>query len=266
MERVGSVSGGTSALSTAGSIVGRLLTAFVLIPSFALRPLLLGLAGALVLCAYLLVRDRRSVAVAGASSLACALCAFIGGSPASVGGEVVLLRRDTAYHHIAVTQLDTTRWLRFDNLTQSGVNLARPGKPVGGEIESFFLSHAIRPLPCHPAGHPPGLHDRAGRRCVPPPPVPPGPELDHRDGGDRPGRAGDREGILPLRGVGPRPDRDCRRKGVPRGAGSGLRPGRAGRLQLDRRSLPPHHEGVLRSGAAATDSRRRFRRRTSSAN
>ena len=44
LERVGSVSGGFSALSAFGSILGTLLMAFVLIPAFGVPSLLLGLA------------------------------------------------------------------------------------------------------------------------------------------------------------------------------------------------------------------------------
>src|SRR6266542_452974 len=58
MEAAGSVAGGYSALSTAGSILGTLLTTFVLMPAFPVNSLLLGLAATLVLCALLLVRGR----------------------------------------------------------------------------------------------------------------------------------------------------------------------------------------------------------------
>ena len=55
LERVGRVAGGYSALSTAGSIVGTLVTAFMLIPAFSVQSLLLALAGTLAFCALLLI-------------------------------------------------------------------------------------------------------------------------------------------------------------------------------------------------------------------
>jgi spermidine synthase len=145
MESAGSVAGGYSALSTAGSILGTVLTAFILIPSFPVRTLLLALSGTLALCALLLMRDRASVLTAGAASLACGLGGFAMGPPPVIGGEKVLMRRDTPYHHILVTQLDATRYLRFDNLTQSAVNLKYPDRSVYGYDQAFFLSFALRP-------------------------------------------------------------------------------------------------------------------------
>ncbi|MGH9317990.1 MAG: spermidine synthase [Thermoanaerobaculia bacterium] len=145
METVGSVAGGYSALSTAGSIFGTILTAFVLIPSYPVKNLLLGLAGTLALCAVLMMRERRSIVIATAAVFACGMTGFLQGPVSGVGGEKVLLRKDTPYHHIVVTQLDTTRWLRFDNLTQSGVDLARPERAIAGYEDSFFLSFALRP-------------------------------------------------------------------------------------------------------------------------
>jgi spermidine synthase len=145
MESAGTVSGGYSALSTAGSIAGTLAATFFLIPVFPVDALLIGLAATLVLCAWILVRDRTSAAVAflGALSLAAAILVRV--PPAPVGGEKVLVRKDTPYHHIVVTQLDTSRWMRFDTLTQSGVNLAHPDRSVVGYDEALLASLAFRP-------------------------------------------------------------------------------------------------------------------------
>jgi spermidine synthase len=144
-DRAGSVAGGYSALSTAGSIVGTLATAFVLIPILPVHVLLLALAGTLAVCAVLLVGGRASALASGGAVLACALAGFTQGPPASIGGEKVLLRKDTPYHHIAVTEMDSTRYLRFDNLRQGAVNLADPGRSVLNFEQAFFLPFAVRP-------------------------------------------------------------------------------------------------------------------------
>ncbi len=145
MESAGSVAGAYSALSTGGSILGTLLTAFVLIPSFGVRSLLLALSGTLALCALVLMRERGSAWIAGAATLACGVAGFVQAPSSSVGGETVLLQRDTPYHHIVVTQLDRTRHLRFNNLPQSAVNLEHPDRSVYVYDEAFFMAFALRP-------------------------------------------------------------------------------------------------------------------------
>ncbi len=145
MESAGSVSGGYAALSTAGSILGTLAATFLLIPLFPVGRLLLGLAVTLLACAAVLVRDRVSAAavVLGGIALAAGMAARV--PPAPIGNEKVLLRRDTAYHHMVVTQIDASRWLRFDTLTQSGINLDHPERSVVGYDEGLLAALAFRP-------------------------------------------------------------------------------------------------------------------------
>jgi spermidine synthase len=145
METAGTVSGGFAALSTAGSILGTIAATFFLIPALPVDTLIVGLAATLVLCAGALIRDRASAtigALAGAT-LGAAILARM--PPGAVGGERLVLRRDTPYHHIAVTQLDNSRWMRFDAWTQSGVNLAQPDRSVVGYDEALMGAVAFRP-------------------------------------------------------------------------------------------------------------------------
>jgi spermidine synthase len=145
MDRVGSVAGSYSALSTAGSILGTLATAFVLIPMFSVPTLLLVLAGTLVLCAILLMANRATVLAASLAALACVVTGFTRRPPADISGIKILLSRDTAYHHLQVYQMDRVRLMRFDNLTQGGVNLDRPDRSVFGYDEAFFAAWAVKP-------------------------------------------------------------------------------------------------------------------------
>jgi spermidine synthase len=142
-EAAGSVTGAYSAVSTAGSILGTLLTTFLLSPAFAVNSLLLGLAATLVLCALLLMRKRGSVTIACLAAAACAMAGFA--HPGLVRHERILLQKDTPYHHIVVTQFLETRWLRFDNLTQSAVNLVHPEKTILAYQQGFPLALAMRP-------------------------------------------------------------------------------------------------------------------------
>lgn len=145
IETVGAVAGGYSALSTAGSIVGTLLTAFFLIPLVSVPDLLLLLAGTLAVCALLMVRNVRSVLAAGTATLTCALSALFHGAPPEVAGEKTLLVRDSAYHHIVVTEMDRVRHMRFDNLRQGAVSLQDPWRPVYPYAEGLMLAWALRP-------------------------------------------------------------------------------------------------------------------------
>lgn len=143
-ESAGAVSGGYSALSTAGSIVGTLATAFLLIPAFPLPSLLLGLSGTLAACALSLAGDRPAFLLSGGAVATCIAVSALSGSQPE-GYEKVLLRKDTAYHHISVTQLDSTRYLRFDQLTQSAVDVRHPDRFLLSYTEGLLVPFVIRP-------------------------------------------------------------------------------------------------------------------------
>lgn len=145
VESAGSVSGGYFALSTAGSIVGTLGMTFLLIPSFPVNALLVGLAATLAGCAALTARGRLSFVAAATAGAACIAAGLAAASPQPAEGQKVLLRRDTPYHHILVTEIGTTRYLRFDNLTQSAVDLARPERSVLAYDQELLLAFALRP-------------------------------------------------------------------------------------------------------------------------
>jgi spermidine synthase len=147
LEKVGAIAGGYSALSTAGSIVGTLATAFLLIPMFPVPTLLLGLAGTLVLGAVLLMASRATVLAAGLAALACVVTGFSRRPAEADAGVKILVSRDTAYHHLQVFEFeqDAVRMMRFDNLTQGGMNLKRPERSVFGYDEAFFGAFALKP-------------------------------------------------------------------------------------------------------------------------
>jgi spermidine synthase len=144
LQGVGTAAGRYAALSAAGSIAGTLLTAFVLIPSFPVPSLLLILAGSLALCAVLLMRGAVSAAAAGLVLLACAAAGLAPARPEAYDGEVLLVR-DTAYHHIVVTQHAGMRWLRFDDLLQGGMYLQSPERPIFEYEQGLFLPFVLSP-------------------------------------------------------------------------------------------------------------------------
>ncbi len=122
---LGSVAGSLYALSTAGSIVGTLVTSFVLIPLLGVSTILLLFGGVLVACAALLVSRRRGVRALMAAAVAgLLLVGPVRPSPA-VGGTVH--ERDSLYHRIRVIEEeDGARYLVFNRSYQGGMYLQDP--------------------------------------------------------------------------------------------------------------------------------------------
>ena len=140
MNRLGRAAGGLYALSTLGSILGTVTTAFWLVPLAGVPTLIRMLGGILILVAGTLVawsmpsvRLTRVLAVA-----ATGLVVVIGGGllvaqalerrmPQAVAeGEKVIYEKDTFYHHILVTDAGDVRELRFDDSHQSAIYKSRP--------------------------------------------------------------------------------------------------------------------------------------------
>jgi spermidine synthase len=158
LARIGRSAGNLYAVSTAGSIVGTLGTAFWLIPLLSIEPLIIGtgfvLLGTAVVASVLPrlyglratgtdsdpdtdadgpARSARNGRLANAATALLVVAGFllggsllVRGAPDTVAvaaGEQVLFRKDTQYHRITVTEDATTRHLRFDRSDQSAVDL-----------------------------------------------------------------------------------------------------------------------------------------------
>lgn len=160
MERLGSLAGELSGLSTLGSIAGTLLTAFYLVPAFGVTRILtlLGLTlvlAALVLNLAALRTERLPAGIGTAAALLLLLAAGLGvGSPlpaadgpAATAGDGIIFERDTLYHHIAVMDEGGSRYLRFDNSWQSGMYLDDPVKARFAYTDYFLLTYAFNPGP-----------------------------------------------------------------------------------------------------------------------
>lgn len=153
LSHIGRSAGGLYAISTGGSIVGTLATAFWLIPLLSLEPLIISIGFLLFACALAaltlprLFPDAEDHLLPGASagsssrwrpsalSLTLALV-VLGGSlgalvivriatvPESDSmGQRILLRQDTQYHRVTVTELDGIRRLAFDSSQQTAIDM-----------------------------------------------------------------------------------------------------------------------------------------------
>lgn len=144
--QVGNVAGRLYALSTAGSIVGTLFTAFYWIDVAGIHAItacvgwaLVGL-GALLLAVAL---ARAGKLVRGARpAIACA--ALLLPSAARAQGRVVF-HQDTMYHHIAVEDSGAWRELKFDRASQSGMLRSDPLRGMYAYTDGFHLASLYRP-------------------------------------------------------------------------------------------------------------------------
>jgi spermidine synthase len=153
---VGSTAGRLYALSTAGSIAGTLLTAFLLIPELGTNQLLGLLATALFVAAGLVAIGERmllavvavAVLVAGSAAATVALEPEAGGRVTGAAaenwsplyrlrGEDEIVRapqegfrlvysKNTRYHGLTVVDDDDSRYLRFESSFQSGMYINQP--------------------------------------------------------------------------------------------------------------------------------------------
>ncbi|MFO0911891.1 MAG: fused MFS/spermidine synthase [Pirellulales bacterium] len=147
---VGKIAGTLYAISTAGSILGTLVTTFVLIPNCSLSSILKGLGIALLAGALLTIpawRSRRT----GASLLLLAALLLTGmvfrePLPPPINAEdELLVRADTPYHSIKVYNNRLFRLLCFDKLVEGAVRNEPPHRPVGEFTNYFHLAFLLAP-------------------------------------------------------------------------------------------------------------------------
>jgi len=145
---VGNTAGVLYALSTAGSIAGTLLTAFVLIPAMGVRAILYTLGVALlVLCGLMALRAAqfaRAAATAGILILTL-LPAWPAGAQVQCGEARVIFERDTVYHRIRVAEDRCYRWLHFDRSRQGGMFLSDPRESPLRYPDYFLLAWLFNP-------------------------------------------------------------------------------------------------------------------------
>jgi spermidine synthase len=145
--RVGTTAGVLYAISTAGSIVGTLLTAFFLIPTLGVGNIVHALGVTLVLCALALLalEQRRAWALALLALLMLMGVSLAWQARAATRAAGVLLHQDSFYHHILVFDEGGARFMDFDNLRQSAVTLADPADLRLAYTRTMLLGLAFRP-------------------------------------------------------------------------------------------------------------------------
>lgn len=167
IDHVGRSAGQLYAISTAGSIVGTIATAFWLIPLLSLDGLAVGIGFVLFATALLALalpsryteaapstRTPRTQGIAAITVAVVVLGAIVGSGtllapatavPGQSTEERVLYRKDTQYHRLVVTEDDTERHLRFDRSHQSAMYLDDPYETSFTYPQYLHLALAAKP-------------------------------------------------------------------------------------------------------------------------
>ena len=152
LEKIGNVSGRLYALSTVGSIVGTLTTAFWLIPLIGVRTLLQALGTSLIVMTLVVIPKSKRVLTVAGPLVIMVFVASVFLLPAMrtrfrPEPRQVIFEADSAYHHIQVVD-DTranARFLNFNNYTESGISLAPPYETRLRYTDAFQLARIFRP-------------------------------------------------------------------------------------------------------------------------
>jgi len=143
---VGNTAGILYAISTAGSIVGTLLTAFVLIPAMGVRAILYTLGVSLVVFSGLMGwRAAQSVRAAAAAAVVALALAWPAAAQVNCGETRIVFERDTVYHRIKVAEDNCYRWLHFDRSRQGGMFLTDPRESPLRYPDYFLLAWLFNP-------------------------------------------------------------------------------------------------------------------------
>jgi spermidine synthase len=128
---IGNTAGSVYAISTAGSIVGALLTAFYLIQMIGVRSILYSLGITLMALALLLIIvNRATIGRLSKRAMAWGMVVIFCFSLPALAASNILYEKDSLYHHIIVSEVDGLRTLRFDRLRQSALDLKDPDRMV----------------------------------------------------------------------------------------------------------------------------------------
>ena len=145
---IGGVSGSLYSVSTGGSIFGTFFTVFVLIPSFGVRSILLGLGAVLIVVSLMgLVREQRVVTLLILVMVMLIPSSnFLGGSISIFTGDVVY-QKDTAYSSLTVVDQpgQGTRVLYLNNMAHSACYLNGSNSAVFAYTDYFNLGFVVNP-------------------------------------------------------------------------------------------------------------------------
>jgi spermidine synthase len=145
---IGNTAGLIYAISTAGSILGALLTAFYLIQMIGVRSILYSLGVTLMALAMLLIIIHRATGERlSKRAMVWGIVGIFCSSLPALAAINTLYEKDSLYHHIIVTDDNGMRTLRFDRLRQSALDLNEPDRMVFHYTQYLHLAMAFHDNP-----------------------------------------------------------------------------------------------------------------------
>jgi spermidine synthase len=149
IEGLGNVAGKLYALSTFGSIIGTLLTAFWLIPALGARTLLQVMGVALLVSSLAVIAGSRVRKVANILLILASpgvLLLHFGAQTQARANQTLLYEGDSAYHYILVVDdaQRGARYLQFNNYIEGGIDLNPPHDTRVSYTNAFQLSRLFK--------------------------------------------------------------------------------------------------------------------------
>lgn len=148
VESMGNVSGRLYALSTFGSIVGTLITAFWLIPAIGARTLLQVLGLSLVVLPIISFPLRYRLRLLIGLVLIVPILFFLNSRLAPVrANQTIVFETDSAYHYILIVddKQRNARYLQFNNYVEGAIDLNPPYDTRVSYTNAFHLAQIFKP-------------------------------------------------------------------------------------------------------------------------
>ena len=127
LERLGNTAGSLYALSTLGSIIGTIGTAFFLIPAMGVRNIVITAGCLSIFSGTVMLPGRSGLVLPVTVALGLAAAGYgLACLPLGQADSAELYATQSHYHNISVQDADGKRSLRFDRFVESGIELTPP--------------------------------------------------------------------------------------------------------------------------------------------
>ncbi|MDW8027160.1 MAG: fused MFS/spermidine synthase [Armatimonadota bacterium] len=145
VETAGRTAGSIYAISTIGSIVGTLGCAFLLLPNWGVKTVLMQTTVATLFASILCFAMKPISRLKRSGKVNPILLLMVASLLLSLALAQVVYRRDSLYHRIIVEEFRGVRYLKFDNSYQSAMDLRDPDRAVFVYTDYLHLCMLFKP-------------------------------------------------------------------------------------------------------------------------